>query len=341
MSELITMPSLGADMTEGKLLQWRIKVGDKITKGQIIADIETQKAAFEMESFKEGTVTSLTAAPMEVIPVGAAMAVIENTGLEVRQEATDLKVAMSAKPSSPSVSLPSAAWSSPTSASTNSIVDVRKAIAKAMSRSKKEIPHYYLKTQASMNRLLLALDQINEKRPPDSRIMLPALLTKMVSELLQKYPEFNGYYQNDQFEARADTNIGIVIALKKGGVIVPALLETQKKSLTDIGIQFNDLIDRARAGKLRSRELSEATFTITNLGDLGVEEVFGVIFPPQVAILGIGKIIPAPVVKNGHVEVGMIMTLTLSGDHRVTDGIRGSRFLQTLKTNLEGGIIHE
>lgn len=320
MNEYITMPSLGADMTEGKLLKWRIKVGDRVSRGQIIADIETQKAAFEMESFKDGFVTSLDAQPSQVIPVGGRMATLSFVEDKIKSSNQTL------------IAPP---------LDTASLVDVRGAIAKAMSRSKKEIPHYYLKTTIGFDHLLKRIDQLNETLAPEHRLLLPSVIAKIVADSLMEHPEMNGYFMSNQFESRADINLGIVISVKNKGLLVPCLLGAQAKPLNSFNTEFKDLIERTRRGKLRTREISEATFTITNLGDLGVEEVFGIIYPPQVALLGIGNVIKAPVWKEERWQSGFVATFTLSGDHRVSDGISGSRFLNEIKKRIEGALLDE
>ncbi len=366
MNYSITMPSLGADMTEGKLLNWRIKVGDRIKRGQIIADIETQKAAVEMENFKDGVVTSIKAIPLEIIPVGGLMAELE-LAEEMPVHTMTLKQPSVPRASPAAKNLASEKgidWKTLKGTGPNGVIElvdvesalpktegpkatsepfinVRKAIAAAMSKSKKEIPHYYLKMTADMDSLLLKLDALNERRPLEQKILLPALLAKIVSDTLKEFPNFNGYFIQDKFEAKPNINLGIVISLKNNGVIVPALLETETKDLSTLAVEFNDLIDRARNQKLRSRELSDSTFTITNLGDLGVEEVFGVIFPPQVGILGIGRVYQAPVIRDGQLLAGHRATFTLSGDHRVSDGIMGSRFLQILKSKIERNLFSD
>lgn len=322
MNQYITMPSLGADMTEGKLVRWNIKVGDHVTKGQIVAEIETKKASFEMESFKEGFVSSLDVQPSQIISVGEKMATLN--------EIED-----------PLQVLPTPLLHSTVAEEVTSLVDFRGAIAKAMGRSKREIPHYYLKTTVKFDGLIDFMDRYNLDRSADDRLLLPSVFAKIVCLALIEHPEMNGYYQNDQFEVQHEINLGFVVSVRNKGLFVPCLLGAHSKSLSVFDFEFKDLINRTRKGKLRTREISDATFTITNLGDLGVEEVFGVIYPPQVALLGLGKIDKAPVLKQEKWQTGMVATLTLSADHRVTDGLSGSRFLQTIKKKVEEVIVDE
>jgi pyruvate dehydrogenase E2 component (dihydrolipoamide acetyltransferase) len=161
--------------------------------------------------------------------------------------------------------------------------------------------------------------------------MLPVVFLKFISMALKDFPRMNGYYQNSSFEASEKINMGVAIALKNGGVMAPALREMEKMNLESLQRNFVDLVERARSSELKNTELSEATITVTNLGDFGVDEVFGVIFPPQVAILGIGRIREEVFWDQDKVAVRPICYVTLSADHRVSDGLEGARFLRRLE----------
>jgi pyruvate dehydrogenase E2 component (dihydrolipoamide acetyltransferase) len=315
----VTMPSLGADMDKGRLVEWKIKVGDHIDKDQEIAIIETQKAAVEMDSFRAGKITELIAKPDEFYPVGAVLAKME------LDAAADVGV-----PQAPLAQLPKAApEKQPTEVEAN-FVDIREAVAKAMSRSKKEIPHYYLKIRVGVDPLINFLDEMNKSRSSEDRVLMPALLVAAVAEALKVFPLMNGFYVDGKFSSSSDINIGMAIALKSGGVIAPALIKVQTKNIFDINSDLKGLIERAREAKLKLSEISEGTVTITNIGDLGSHEVMGVIFPPQVALIGFGQIHKEPVVDGSTVRPGFIVDVTLSADHRVSDGLSGSKFLQKL-----------
>ena len=145
----------------------------------------------------------------------------------------------------------------------------------------------------------------------------------------------NGYYKDGMFQASEAIHLGIAIALKAGGVLVPAILDAQKMNLAELNTAFQDLAQRTTKGELKNRELTEGTVTITNMGDLGTEEVFGIIFPPQVAIIGLGRIHKAPVVDKETIRAGFVMDLTLSADHRVTDGLAGARFMALIEKKLK------
>lgn len=364
MNTQITMPSLGADMTEGKLLNWRIKIGDHIKKGQVVADIETQKAAVEMESFSEGLVVSLKALPQDIVPVGAVMAELSSELSEpLQQSPIDRRATPAAKKlaADNKIDWQQLRGSGPVGAvelkdvqavlgkteshrdegkgsqQNSSFIDMRAAISKAMEKSKHEIPHYYLKTSVDVDPLLEKLEDLNKTNLATDRILLASVIAKITASTLADFPELNGFYREGRFQPAKEINVGIAVSLKKAGLITPCLFSLPEKSIFEFSKDFNDLIYRARSSQLRSKELSEGTFTISNLGDQGAQEVFGIIFPPQVALLGVGAVHQKPVIKAGQIVIGHELNLTLSGDHRVSDGISGSRFLQTLKFKMESG----
>lgn len=161
------------------------------------------------------------------------------------------------------------------------------------------------------------------------------LQIKAVALALRDVPEINGFWIDDGPRAANGVHIGLAIAMKGGGLTAPAVHDTDGKTLDELMAHLHDLIPRARAGRLRSSEMTDATITLTNLGDLGVEEVFGVIYPPQVAIVGFGKISQQPWVENGAVCVRPVLVATLAADHRATDGRRGAQFLEALNRRLQ------
>jgi pyruvate dehydrogenase E2 component (dihydrolipoamide acetyltransferase) len=186
-----------------------------------------------------------------------------------------------------------------------------------------------------MRRALDWLEVENSKRPVEGRILAVALLVKAVALALKDVPELNGYWVDDRHQPKDAVNVGFAICLKKGGLFVPAILDVDKKDLGGLMAAMSDLIVRTRAGKLRGSELTEATITVTSLGDLGVESVYGVIYPPQVALVGFGKITERPWAENGMLGVRPAVTATLAGDHRATDGVVGARFLDALRCLLQ------
>ena len=163
---------------------------------------------------------------------------------------------------------------------------MQSVIAAAMARSKREIPHYYLGTDIDMHRSLDWLTEFNARRPVTERVLYAALLLKAVAVAVCDIPEMNGYWKEDAFLPVKDVHVGVAIALRDGGLVAPAIHNVEKRSLADVMAALQDLVTRARTGKLRSSELSDATITVTNLGEQGTDSVFGVIYPPQVALVG-------------------------------------------------------
>jgi pyruvate dehydrogenase E2 component (dihydrolipoamide acetyltransferase) len=207
---------------------------------------------------------------------------------------------------------------------------MRRAIGAAMARSKREIPHYYLATEIDMRRALAWLEGENRNRPVEERLLPAAVLLKAVALALRKVPELNGFWVDGAFQPSAAIHLGVAVAIRGGGLIAPAIHDTDQKSLGELMAALRDLVQRARAGTLRSSEMSDPTITVTNLGDQGVGTVFGVIYPPQVALVGLGRIAERPWAEGGLLGVRPVLTATLSADHRATDGHRGALFLAAL-----------
>lgn len=398
------LPSLGADMDEGTLLEWLVKPGDEVKKGQIVAIVDTSKVAVDVECWQEGTVAGLLVAPQQKVPVGTVLALLLEAG-ESAADADKYKCEMLAKfselaqpaavapvvaaaPAPTAVPLKKSALagrrlitpvarkralelnldldivtgSGPRGAVTLEDVEqavtklaqgaaapnnkqadrqadrqaeMRKAIAAAMSRSKREIPHYYLAETIPMARALAWLAQENIQRPMAERLLPAVLLLKAVAQALRKYPELNGFYRDGAFQQAVRVNPGVAVSLRQGGLMAPALLDADRKNLAMLMQELGNLVKRTRTGSLKSSELSEATITVTNLGDQGVESVFGVIYPPQVALVGFGRIIDKAWVEGGQVKVQPIVVASLAADHRVSDGHRGALFLAELREQLQ------
>ncbi|WP_431925821.1 dihydrolipoamide acetyltransferase family protein [Nonomuraea jabiensis] len=204
---------------------------------------------------------------------------------------------------------------------------MRQAIARAMARSKREIPHYYLSTTVDMSAALEWLRQRNRDLPVSQRLLPAILLLKAAARAAEEIPQLNGFWIDDAFVSGESVNLGVAISLKGGGLIAPALHDVTGRDLGDLMAGLKDLVARSRAGRLRSSEMTEATITVTNLGDQGVEAVHGVIYPPQVALVGFGRILDRPWAVDGLLGVRPVVTVTLAADHRATDGFTGGRFL--------------
>jgi pyruvate dehydrogenase E2 component (dihydrolipoamide acetyltransferase) len=212
---------------------------------------------------------------------------------------------------------------------------MRRTIAAAMARSKREIPHYYLSTTIDMSNAITWLANENLKRPVVDRLLYGVLLIKAVALALHEVPELNSIWKDERLNHCEEINVGVAISLRQGGLIAPALLRTDQQHLDELMKNFRDLVKRARAGSLRSSELSDPTITVTSLGERGAESVFGIIYPPQVAIVGFGRLLERPSLVDGELSLRPAINATLSADHRVSDGHRGSLFLAALERLLQ------
>ena len=378
------MPSLGADMESGTLVDWRVKPGDAVKRGDVVALVETEKGVIEVEIFENGVIDSLVVQPGQKVPVGATLAIVRNNGKTAelqpplapvptapvetklaveekhapkvtavtvieelrrarvsplaRKRAQELGVELSivtgtgedgsitaadveratesVKPAAPRVA-----------AKGLDLQAMRRVIAAAMARSKREIPHYYLAATIDMSKSLKWLVAENAKRTVTKRLLYSALLIRAVAMAAREVPEVNGFFIDGAFKPADGIHVGVAISLRQGGLINPAIRDVDNKTLNELMDSMLDLVNRARTGHLRSSELADGTITVTNLGEQGVESVFGVIYPPQVALVGFGKITERPFASNGLIGARPMIEATLAADHRVSDGHRGGRFL--------------
>jgi len=212
---------------------------------------------------------------------------------------------------------------------------MRQAISEAMARSKQTIPHYYLTMDIDLTNAQHWLAEQNQSREPEQRLLLPALLISAIARLLPRYPALNGTFINGRLTPSDTVNIGNTISLRQGGLVVPAILNANTLTVDETMAVLRDLAERSRRGRLRSSEISEATITVTSIGERGADSITGVIYPPQVAIIGLGRVRNAAVVSEGQLAIGEIMTVTLAADHRVSDGLTGARFLHALAKQLQ------
>jgi pyruvate dehydrogenase E2 component (dihydrolipoyllysine-residue acetyltransferase) len=419
------MPSLGADMEVGTVLQWLVKPGDSVKRGDIVAVVDTEKATIEVEIFQTGVVDKIVVPEGEKVPVGTVLAMIREageapsvkpaptptpkpaaaaaptvaptpaaapaapipaptarkveiaappggehrtrisplamrvalqlgvdiskvagTGIEGAITRSDVERAAKAPsataPSKPAPAAPQAA-SSPAPparkvtamAPAERIAAMRKVIAAAMSRSKREIPHYYLGTEIDMSSAMAWLREVNLKRPVTERLLYSVMLLKATALAVTRVPEINGFWIDGALRRSDDIHVGVAISMRGGGLIAPAIHDVEKKSLGEIMQNLRDLVQRVRAGVLRSSEISDATITVTSLGEEGVATVFGIIYPPQVALVGFGKIVERPWAKDGMIGAHPIIRATLAADHRATDGHRGALFLAAIDRLLQ------
>ena len=386
------MPQLGADMTAGKLLRWRKNEGDRVQRGDIIADVETDKADIEIEVFASGVIEKFLVQPGEKVPVRTPLAIIQEDGkaatiegvpapqvapnlpkrvaptglpLEVvgRPPLTEgrlgrLRISPAAKKLAADLRIDPASLVGTGPEGRVTLEDVQRAahiktaepapelildrqarmrqvIAAAMARSKREIPHYYLSTTIDMSRAMTWLAQENLKRSVEERLVYGVLLLKAVALALHEVPELNSVWIDGKATQSRDVHVGVAVSLRGGGLVAPALHHTDRLTLGELMKNFRDLIQRARAGSLRSSELTDPTVTVTSLGEQGVEAVFGIIYPPQVALVGFGRLVERPWSIEGQIVSRPVTTATLSADHRVSDGHRGGLFLAAVDRKLQ------
>ena len=392
------MPALGADMEAGTLVEWLVKPGDRVKKGDVVAVVETQKGAIEVEIFDEGIVSELVIPVGTKVPVGGVLAHIADgkpteppraapstTPAEPRRTVPEI-----AKPSEPAPVLPALAGTKVTPAARRRVAELgidasglvgtgidgavtladvelatrtrlttpppaapasnpataprragfdatemRKAIAAAMGRSKREIPHYYLSHTVDLGAALGWLEAFNAARPVPDRLLPAVLLLKATALALREVPQLNGTYIDGAFRPGEGVHVGWAISLRSGGLVAPAIRDADKRSLTELMAAMRDLVQRARTGGLRSSELASPTVTVTSLGERGAESVTGIIYPPQVAIIGFGTVLTRPWVVDGRVEPRPLASVTLAADHRVTDGHTGARLLNAIERLLQ------
>jgi len=377
------MPSLGADMEAGTLMEWLVKPGDIVKRGDVVAVVDTQKGAIEVEIYQAGRIEQLLVGLDTKVPVGTPLALLRTEAeagpVEVppppaAPRITPSRIAPTTPPPIPTVivgpgpapqlraspaarrlaqergiDLATVTGSGPGGAITSEDVErrltkvaappeekraagidlgaMRVAIAAAMARSKREIPHYYLEHQVDVTPCERWLSEQNAPRPPEDRLLIGALAIKATALALRRFPAFNGFYRDGKFEPVQAVHIGVAIAIRGGGLAAPALHDADGLLLDEVMARMRDLVQRMRAGRIRSSEISDPTITVSSLGERGVEALYGVIYPPQVAIVGFGKVVTRPWVIDGAIGPRSVVTITLAGDHRVSDGHAGALFL--------------
>lgn len=373
------MPSLGADMVSGTLVEWLVQPGAAVKRGDVVAVVETAKGAIEIEVFIDGTVTELVATPGTVLPVGGVLARIRQAGEAVAVPGTvvpgvapsrpEAPVAPAAPMPRPPVQGMGGLRASPAARRRASELGVslaelrgtgvdgaicladlpqaaprkagfdpqamRAAIAAAMGRSKREIPHYYLSQAVDLSPALDWLERTNAGRAPPERLLPAAVLLRAAALAVAETPELNGFWDNGAFRAGEGVHVGWAVALRGGGLVAPAIRHADRLTLDALMAALRDLVQRARTGGLRGSELTDPTITVTSLGDRGAESVLPIIYPPQVAIIGFGRVVERPWVVAGAVVPRRVVTVTLAGDHRATDGHRGGLLLARMETYLQ------
>ncbi len=439
------MPSLGADMEVGTVVEWRVRPGDEVHRGDIVAVVDTEKSTIEVEVFEDGVVAELLVPEGQEVPVGTPLARLGAEGPEprtaerlaareptprippqsrvvsplVRHQAEELHVDLGAvhgtgpgasitrddvehaAPAEPAPrSEPTAAEprprpvvtsgppgrgrlratprarklaeeqgidlttvvgsgpdgavrgddvtgsqstterpASPPRATDGEQGDIRssrrRAVAALMARSKREIPHYYLSSTIDLGEVMEWLARHNDERPVADRILPAAVLMTAVARAAAEVPVVNGHFLEGAARLHDGVDLGVAISLRGGGLIAPAIRAAHLLGIDRMMATLRDLVPRARRGVLRSSEMTDPSITVTNLGDQGVESVLPVIYPPQLAMVGLGRIVERPWALDGMLAVRPVVTASLAGDHRATNGHDGARFLTVLDRLLQ------
>lgn len=360
-----TMPALGADMEKGKLLAWKVRPGSVVRSGDVVAVVETQKGAIDVEIFLDGVIEDLVP-PGTELAVGGLLARVRETGEAAgvpapaaapaaqqpavraapgaRRRAEQLGIALAGvHGSGPDASITIGDVEAAAAASTASAPAaaapsrgtfdadrMRAAIAAAMSRSKREIPHYYLWQELDFEPAQRWLAECNAQRAPEDRLLPAALLLKASALALARVPQLNGFWRDGRAEPAASVHAGWAISLRGGGLVAPAVHDTAALALPQLMSALRDLVQRARSGGLRSSELSDPTVTVTSLGERGADGVLGVIYPPQLAVIGFGRIAPRPWVHEGRIVPRTTVQVSLAADHRASDGHAGGLLLAAI-----------
>jgi pyruvate dehydrogenase E2 component (dihydrolipoamide acetyltransferase) len=409
----VVMPQMGADMEEGTIVRWMKREGDAVERGEIIAEIETDKANVEIEAFESGVFRKVIAGEGDTVPVGAVIAVIaapdddisQYEGAAVAAAPAESKAEPPPSPAppapapaapAPAAEAPAETATPPSPARTNGRVraspvarklaeesgvdlsrvrgtgpdgrivrrdveaalaqqaaprpsappvqaapvetvamsKIRQTIARRMSQSKREAPHYYITADIDMTQAERMRRDLNDDLGDAAHVTVNDLLVKGAALALARHPMFNTWLVDGEVQRHAAINVCIGIALEEG-LIAPAVLDCRDKPLAQIARESRSLVERAKSGALKPEEYTGGTFTISNLGAYGVETLVAIIQPPQTAILGVGAMQATPVVRDGAVSVAQTMKVALSADHRVTDGAEGAVFLAEVRRLLE------
>ena len=455
---IFVMPSLGADMEDGKLVEWLVKPGDAVHRGDVVAVVETQKGAIEIEIFEDGIVESLEAELGATLPVGATLALICDAtaaaapelrpepkpaappvaarqaapaepqsaeakpepepqpapvkvsvpepqpvtveakaplpatpepetlrpklaetlaarhGIEVPPSSAPIALAtvtgsgVAASPAARAlaaekgIDLAGVTGSWPGGAIVRADVEravagtveaaaprtppakptrgfdaeaMRHGIAAAMTRSKREIPHYYMTHEVDLQQATDWLVQKNADVGPADRLLMGALFVKATALAAKQVDGLNGHFDKDGFTRSETVNAGVAVALRGGGLVAPAIPAADQLSLAELMAAMRDVVARARAGRLRSSEMTSGTITISSLGDRGVDQMTGVIYPPQVALVTFGTPRAVARVLGDSIQIRQAVAVTLAADHRASDGRRGARFLTEIDKLLQ------
>jgi len=394
MAETIAMPKLGFDMAEGTLVRWLKREGDTVEKGEVLAEIETDKATVEVEASVAGTLRRLIVAERSTVPVGAPIAIL-GTPDEPIDEAPAVQA--SAGPPAPRAAAaaiapaatPAAGPPQPASGNlsggvrasplahrlasergidlrsipgsgpegrivkkdvlgasaappmvpagpgeTLPLTRLRSAIGRRMLASKQQVPHFYLTIDVDAERLADTRQQLNSAQPEGAKLSINDFIVKASALALRDVPGLNASLAGDSILRHAQVNVGVAVAVEDG-LLTVVVRDADSLPLVRIGQEIREMVGRARQGRVRPEDVEGSTFTVSNLGMFDIDHFIAIINPPEAAILAAGSLRETPVVRDGQLAPGLRLKLTLSADHRVTDGAEAARWLQALRSRLE------
>ena len=409
MADVVSMPKLGFDMAEGTLVRWVKLEGETVNKGDILAEIETDKATVEVESSFAGVVHKHLVEQGSVVPVGTPIAIIAAPGEQVEdipttqpaqevpaqaqtpQTAPAAPVQPAATPTAPAgpvkasplarrmateqgldihtlrgsgpggrivkrdvesalksipASFPLKPATPPAKMTSTAIpgdetvpVDrLRAAIGRRMVESKQQVPHFYATHACRVDELMSLRKKINSTLPEGEKISVNDFIIKAAGLALRRYPNLNASLNGDVILRHGDVNVGVAVAVP-GGLLTVVNRNTDQKPLRVISREVREMVTRARDGKVRPDDIEGSTFSISNLGMFDVDSFVAIINPPEAAILAVGSVQEVPVVEDGQIKPGMVLKITLSADHRITDGAEAAQFLQAMAEYLENPLL--
>lgn len=409
MADVVSMPKLGFDMAEGTLVRWVKLEGETVNKGDILAEIETDKATVEVESSFAGVVHKHLVEQGSVVPVGTPIAIIAAPGEQVEdipttqpaqevpaqaqtpQTAPAAPVQPAATPTAPAgpvkasplarrmateqgldihtlrgsgpggrivkrdvenalksipASVPIKPANPPAQMTSTAIqgdetvpVDrLRAAIGRRMVESKQQVPHFYVTHACRVDELMSLRKKINSTLPEGEKISVNDFIIKAAGLALRRYPNLNASLNGDVILRHGDVNVGVAVAVP-GGLLTVVNRNTDQKPLRVISREVREMVTRARDGKVRPDDIEGSTFSISNLGMFDVDSFVAIINPPEAAILAVGSVQEVPVVEDGQIKPGMVLKITLSADHRITDGAEAAQFLQAMAEYLENPLL--
>ena len=415
MAEFVVMPKLGFDMREGELVGWIKQIGEQVNKGDIVAEIESDKATLELESQVSGVLLATLYEPGAVVGVGENLAIVGEAGEDISgltsgaaaapaesaAPAAEEAAPAAAETAAPAAAAPAAAnnefpggvkatpvarriaadnnvdllqvagsgpggrirkadveayMASPRPAAAPAAVPamaishtpvsvgdtdeevettrLRKAIARRMTESKTSVPHFYVTTEIDMQAAMALRKQVNEMLPPEKKVSVNDVIVKAAGVALRQFPNLNASFNGDTIVRHGRINVGSAVAVE-GGLLTVVQKDTDVAPLSKVAADNREMIGRAREGKIHPDDVSDGTFTVSNLGIFDVDHFIAIINPPEAAILAIGSVKQVPVVVDGELTIGMRMKATISADHRVTDGAEAAQFMKHFKELLE------